>query len=755
MGAFFSILASGSWLPFLRQISMKKAFWLLPLLLAIPLLAVTPQFWEVRTYDEFRKGKLTNLSLTSDDELVLAPRFDMTFNTEQTLIWSAVADSKGNLYLGTGHDGKIFKVDATGKGTLIADLPELDVLALAVDSKDVLYAGTSPDGKVYRIDGPAVTEFFHPDVKYIWSLVFDKQGRLLVGTGDKGVIYRVAPDGKSESFYDTDETHIVSMAIDRDGNLIAGGDPKGYIYRISPEGKAFVLYDSGMREVHSVAVGPNGTIYAAVLNGEPAMAPAAAPTQSTDRPGNVQASVNVTVGAAPSPGQEIQVIEPLEQVSQDTPRAQTRRVSDNNLQSVVLEILPDGVVNTLWRSREEMVFAVLPRGGKVLFSTGTKGRIYSMDGPRSATLLQESSEEQTTRLIETGNRLYATSANMGKLFRVGDTLATSGSYESDVKDTDAISSWGKISSKAENADMIEISTRTGNTSAPDKTWSDWARVDGTGGTVSPKARFIQWKATLKSDAGKSPRLASVKVPYLQQNFRPEVTNLDVLPSGVALQKVPITTSNNVNPNDPASVRANARAGGPALPRIPPRRVPQRGAQSFQWSATDKNQDTLSYDLYYRGDNERTWKVLKKDLDDNFYTINSDTLPDGRYVVRVVAGDQASNPPDLALKGEMESRPFSIDNTPPVVTMKLESIEKGRVRIAIDAVDQTSTLNDAEVAIDTGDWRPVFPKDGIIDSKSESFSYISGDLPSGEHVIAFRIYDQNDNAGMGKLVVRIP
>jgi hypothetical protein len=88
-------------------------------------------------------------------------------------------------------------------------------------------------------------------------------------------------------------------------------------------------------------------------------------------------------------------------------------------------------------------------------------------------------------------------------------------------------------------------------------------------------------------------------------------------------------------------------------------------------------------------------------------------------------------------------------------MKLESIEKGRVRIAIDAVDQTSTLNDAEVAIDTGDWRPVFPKDGIIDSKSESFSYISGDLPSGEHVIAFRIYDQNDNAGMGKLVVRIP
>src|SRR6059036_925777 len=117
------------------------------------------------------------------------------------------------------------------------------------------------------------------------SLVFDKQGRLLVGTGDKGVIYRVTPDGKGESFYDTDETHIISMALDKDGNLIAGGDPKGYVYRISPEGKAFVLYDSGMREVHSVAVGPNGTIYASVISGDSPVSPAPAlGAPSTDRP---------------------------------------------------------------------------------------------------------------------------------------------------------------------------------------------------------------------------------------------------------------------------------------------------------------------------------------------------------------------------------------------------------------------------------------------------------------------------------------
>jgi hypothetical protein len=121
----------------------------------------------------------------------------------------------------------------------------------------------------------------------------------------------------------------------------------------------------------------------------------------------------------------------------------------------------------------------------------------------------------------------------------------------------------------------------------------------------------------------------------------------------------------------------------------------------------------------------------------------------------VAGDQSSNPVEVTLRGEMESRPFSIDNTPAGVTMTVEGLEKNRARIAIEAADQTSTLNHAEVAIDTGDWRPIFPKDGIIDSKEESFSYLTGELTSGEHVIAFRVYDQNDNAGMGKLVVRIP
>jgi sugar lactone lactonase YvrE len=737
---------------------MKKLFCLGSLLLAIPLLAVTPHFWEIRTYDDFRRGKLTSLSLTSEDELILAPRFDALFNTEQTLVWSAATDSKGNVYLGTGHDGKIYKVTPAGQGTMLADLNELDVLALAVDRNDVLYAGTSPDGKVYKIaaDGLA-QEFFNPGAKYIWSLAFDGKG-LLVATGDKGVIYRVTSDGQGSSFYDTDETHVISLAVDKDGNVIAGGDPKGYVYRISPDGKAFVLYDSGMREVHSVAVGPNGTVYAAVLNGRSSLTPSA-PAPAAPATPAAPTAPGVTVTGVAEAAQSIEVVVGAsDAVSADTPRASsTRSVNTSDAQSLVLEILSDGVVNTLWRSRDEMVYSLLPRDNRLLFSTGTKGRIYSIDGPRSTTLLVESSEEQTTTLIAAGDRVYAASANIGKLFRLGNESATSGSYESIVRDTEAISSLGKITIKAQSPELIRILTRTGNTSAPDRTWSDWAAPDANGSPVSPKARFIQWKADFRSEGDKTPSLSSVTVPYLQQNFRPEVTSLEVLPSGVSLVKVQTFSASGV-PNgtgsESATARANARTGMPAPPRVPPRRVVQRGARSFQWSATDKNQDFLSYDLYYRGDTERTWKLLERNVEDTFYSIDSDTLPDGTYVVRVIASDAPSNPSNMALSSDLESQPFTIDNTPPDVAMVQQGMDRNRVRVAINVVDPTSTLNQAEISVDTGVWKPVFPADGIIDSKSEAFVWVSDDLSPGEHVIAFRIYDDNDNAGMGKLLVTI-
>ncbi|WP_210756606.1 two-component regulator propeller domain-containing protein, partial [Gordonia paraffinivorans] len=83
--------------------------------------------------------------------------------------------------------------------------------------------------------------------KYIWSLAFDREGRLLVGTGDKGVIFRVGPDGKGAPLVSTTQTNITALAVDAAGNIIAGTDPGGLVLRVTPDGKAFTLFDSSQR----------------------------------------------------------------------------------------------------------------------------------------------------------------------------------------------------------------------------------------------------------------------------------------------------------------------------------------------------------------------------------------------------------------------------------------------------------------------------------------------------------------------------
>ena len=208
---------------------------------SIPVFAGQPIIWEISSRAELLKGESRGVSVTDTGALMLAPQFTQLFNTEQPYVWSTAADAQGNVFLGTGHDGRIYRVGPDGRGSLLYDAAELDVTALAVGRDGVLYAGTSPDGKVYRISADGRAEvYFAPSDKYIWSLALLPDGSLAVGTGDSGKLYRVRAAGtKPEAalLINTNQTHVMSLAVTPQGDLIAGTDPGGLVLRISPEGK--------------------------------------------------------------------------------------------------------------------------------------------------------------------------------------------------------------------------------------------------------------------------------------------------------------------------------------------------------------------------------------------------------------------------------------------------------------------------------------------------------------------------------------
>lgn len=725
-----------------------------------PVRAGGPVVWETDTREEMLKGEAHGVSVTDTGALMLAPRFTKLFDTEQAYVWSSALDSQGNVYLGTGHDGRIYRVTPEGKGALLYDAPELDVTALVVGKDGALYAGTSPDGKVYRIgaDGKAEVYFDPPD-KYIWSLAVMADGSLAVGTGDTGKLYRVSAGGakpESSLLVDVNETHVISLAVDAQGNLIAGTDPSGLVLRVSPDGKAFALFDSPLREIHALAAAPDGSIYALALSdaassgrGAAPATPAAQPASAPNSQGGTVASTTITVDDSGGQGNPF---------AASAPPPNVRSRNDlTNARSAVFRILPDGGTDVLWSSTSVTAFALTPapQAGSVLIGTSDKGRIYSVTNDGRDTLLIQSSEDQISTLNVRGGEVFAASSNQGKLFRFGAEPMGDGSYESPVRDAKVVASWGRLWWRGQG--NVELQTRTGNTERPDMTWSVWSAAyrDPAGAAVtSPRARFIQWRAVLRAPAANGAgvgvaRLEDVSLAYLPRNVAPEILSITTLPVGVALlPAIQIQTDPNLEASgfDPSLIAP--------VPQVPPRRAFQRGAVSLQWQAEDRNSDTLEYAVYYRALNESNFHLLKEKLRDNFYTVDGATLGDGRYVFKIVASDAPENAIGAALTGERTSEPVDIDNTPPIVSASSQVLTSGdRVHVQFQVEDAHGMVRRADVSVDGSVWRAVFPDDGIADSPRETYSLDLTITGTGEHTIALRGFDASGNVGSARIVVR--
>src|SRR5688500_7450385 len=504
-----------------------------------------PAIWETSGRTELLKGDARGVSISDTGVLMLSPKLNEVFNTQQTYIWSSAVDNQGNGYLGTGHDGKIFRVPAAGSGSLLYDAPELDVTALAIGRDGTVFAGTSPDGKVYRISADGKAEvYFDPADKYIWSLAVMTDGSLAVGTGDNGKLYRVRAAGatpESSLLVSTNQTHVLSLAVTPQGDLIAGTDSGGLVLRVSPEGKTFALFDTQLREIHALAPAADGSIYALALS-DAASAARTPPTPAapTPQPTEGGVSTSVTITAIDETGAPLQ--------AQAGP---TRSRSDvSSARSAVFRILPDGATDVVWSSTSVTAFSIAPglQPGSVLIGTADKGRIYSVTNDGRDTLLLQSPEGQISSLLVKNNQIYAASSNQGKLFRFGNELVSEGSYESPVRDAKLTASWGRIWWRGAGA--VEVQTRSGNGERPDATWSDWSAPykNPEGNQISsPRARFIQWRATVRGTAGSASQswMEDVSVAYLPRNVAPEVLSISVLPIGVGLQQMAQVT---IDPN---------------------------------------------------------------------------------------------------------------------------------------------------------------------------------------------------------------
>ncbi len=742
---------------------------LLEYALVAPLSGVETSFWQVGTFEEFLEGRLSGVSVSKEGELKLAPEARAVFNPEEALALSLAGDHHQNLFVGTGHQGKVFRLDANLKSSLFFQAREPDIFALTVGPDDALYVGSSPEGKIYRVteDGKSKV-FYEPKTKYLWALAFDARGRLYAGTGDRGQILRIDPTGKGEVFFDSKQTHIMCLTLDRQGNLLAGSVPNGLIYRITPEGRAFVLYQASLPEIHELVTDPQGRIYAAALGGaggkgtpEIFIAPGPVGTE-----GGVAATVTVTASEAAStsaPKAQNPPTAPSTPPSFNRPGPPTfGLVTPQGLQGrgSLIRILPDYTVETVWSSNNETVFGLALRENHVLFSTDSNGRVFDLDPSREGqrlTLLAETHESLATRLLMQGPNLFVTTSNVAKVFRLGPNPTREGSYESPVKDTKIISRWGVLSRRAEvpPGTSLEFYTRSGNSDRPDATWGDWAgpypNPDGNL-ILSTPARYIQWKAVFRASATATPVLDDVTVGYLNQNLAPQIHSFSVSTGGERTSPTggPSAATVTVGGSMATATTSPMSFGVPATPG-----TAAKTPVTLSWQCDDPNGDPLLYSIYIRAADEQEWHLLKDKLRQTTYQLEPNALADGKYVARLVASDEEANPPEMARRTELVSAPFWIDNTPPQVRVLRQVAGSSGFEVQFRAEDSTSPLRSAEASIDGGEWKDIYSDDGIVDSRIETFTVKVPKLETGEHIIALRAYDTAGNVGIGKAVVRLP
>ncbi|MCX6375825.1 MAG: hypothetical protein NTU88_07315, partial [Armatimonadetes bacterium] len=431
----------------------------------------------------------------------------------------------------------------------LCDSGEIYVWCVQPDGKGGIYAGTGNHGIIYKVaaDGTSSVLYDSPELE-IQSLRTDSAGNVYAGTAPNGVIYKIAPDGKASVLFDAGEKYITALALDGKGNLYAATGDKCKVYKISPDGKAETVLDSSEYHALSLAVDKDDNVY--VGTGQNGIIYKITPVGGASVLYDAEEDA-VTALGIDSKGALYAGTSPKGVIYKLAPGATPKAIYDK-ADKAILGICADDLGN---------VYAV------------NAANVFKITPDEKVCTLGNERDLQFLSIAIGDGRLYAGTGNVGSVYTAEIGKAIEGTYESPVHDCGLPSKWGTVSWTADIADgtSTELQTRTGNDAEPDSTWSDWSgQYAASGATViSPPGRYVQYRVTLKtSSPAASPKVKDISIVYLPRNQAPKLTLTDP-------------------------------KGGEKW----------AGKKTIKWTATDPDKDNLSYEVFYSNDSGATWKPL--------------------------------------------------------------------------------------------------------------------------------------------------
>ncbi len=621
--------------------------------------------WTTQGVEGFlpEEPEFSNVTIDPEGNVSLAPPLAERVALDEASVWSLVETGNGRVVAATGNHGRVYSVPPVGAPSVVFEMPEGEVLALCRDaSGDVLF-GTTPGGRVYRLGPDGEPQLLdETGEEYIFALLPGRDGAVYCATGTGGRLLRIDRRGDSRVLFAAPQTHLTALAwLVPDRELLVGTAPDGLVYRLVLDPGASpavsVLYDTPLAEVRALAVSGD-TVY---------------------------------VGANPDED------------------------SENGSSPWVGCVTLDGILRWEWTPPESTVFSLAAEDRGLLVATGVRGFIYRLEGRGRAAVLQQADHRNVIALVPGPSGIWVGTSQPAALLRLDDGLAEAGELLSAPHDCEGPAAFGRIDVRADvpSGSGLVIETRSGNSETPDSTWNGWQPAGTT--VASPAARFVQWRALLRSEfPGRTPVLHRVDLYYAIPNRAPSVDVLTVAEPDRALA-----------------------ARGEVKP-----------VREITWEASDPDDDSLVFELQYRTRDARRWVTARRDIETTTHNLDMRTLPDGWYRFRLLASDRGSQPADVALEGERVSLPLLVDNSPPVVEGL--AVKDGRVGFVVR--DALSAIAGCRVSVNAGEWRLAAPADGLFDSPAERFS-VPLELEPGENTVAVWAADAQGNTAAARRSVR--
>ncbi len=467
------------------------------------------QLWRQENEADFKNGKTDSTTIDSWGRII--PGFQVADKNQiknDMRIWSSTW-ANGNFWFSTTN--KIYKWSGDHTAPIeVANLPGVAIPSLVTDGKGLLYAAAIPGGNVYSIDPnkpidqntKLIAKLSEP---LVTSLAMDNKDNLYIGVTGSGKVYKL-PSGKGAtpvSIFDSGQADVVSMfyCVPED-KLYVGTAEKGAVYSIDSSGKTEAVYQSPDHIVTGIAKDKKGELYVA------------------------------TAGSG-----------------------HLVKVSEN------------GDLDTLASSDAFYTLYYDPSTDHV-FSGDAEGDItQALFDPLSKQSyfvpVSHTEQDAVVTLSADGNgRLFAGTCNLAIAQVFEMKSASNATYTSEVRDGQRSSKWSRLRAYGgynEVSDTVKkaivVETRTGQTSQPDSSWSDWIAANPAPDAYeikSPPGRYLQYRLAWKSDEtlkGRPVAIGQIDVTYLPNNTAPQISHVSLKSGSAVNGKEEITVTGTDSDGD--------------------------------------------------------------------------------------------------------------------------------------------------------------------------------------------------------------